>query len=308
MGVLISLSLLTGFWGVVYVTRYRRARGRLEQYIGLGPDPGRARERRSALAGLGDTFDRTAVGQRLASRLHEADIPLKPSEWGMALLGACLALEFILHRFFGLVFPLDLALSLMALQWAPGHFLKLRRSRRGRLIGKQLSEVARLLGSALRAGLTVPQAIELASRRLAPPAGPEFRRVAGELHLGVPLSQALESLRRRSPGAEIDLLCTAILIHQEVGGDLAGAFDEMARTLAAREQANMEISSLTAESRFVAIMLPFMPLAAGLILNMIMPGFLMPLFTPAGMIVLALFIAVQVVGMAIIRAISRIEV
>lgn len=308
LGLLTFLALLSGLWGAVFYVQYRRSRTRLDDHLRAGTTGSEQWERRSLLAGWGDRFDRTPYGQRLQVAMHQADLPFKPSEWVAVLLGVSLAMEFVLNRIFRIGFPVDVGLTLIAVQWGPGFFFRWRRSRRGRVMTKQLGEVARLLSSALKAGLTVPQGIELVARRLPAPAGIEFRRVSGELRLGVPLGQALEGLRQRSPGKDVNLLCTAIMIHREVGGDLAHGFEEMARTLAERDAVNLEIQSLTAESKFVSTMLPLMPVMAALILNMMIPGFLMPLFTPAGLIVMAVFGAVQLVGLLLIRAIARIEV
>lgn len=307
LGGISFLACLCGFWGVVFYVRWQQARRAVDQRLHrLGGD-NRRRERGSLLAGLGDRFDASVYGVRLGRELSEADVPLKPSEWIAALVAAALVLWLVLNRFFAVPMPVDLLLTFLTVRFGPRLYFRARRGRRGRVLGRQLSEVARLLSSALKAGLTIPQGIDAVGKRLAPPAGPEFRRVSGELNLGVPLADALASLQRRSPGKEVGLLCTAMLIHREVGGDLASAFQDMATTLAERDAVNAEIQTITAEGRFVSLMLPFMPIFGALILNMVIPNFLLPLFTPVGLIVLAVFAGLQLLGLALIRLVANVR-
>src|SRR4030042_1147688 len=73
--------------------------------------------------------------------------------------------------------------------------LLLRRaiSQRQLNFGKDLVDVLILMTGAVRAGYSLPQAIDVVSKEMKPPASEEFRRVRHEIGLGISLSQALNN-------------------------------------------------------------------------------------------------------------------
>jgi Flp pilus assembly protein TadB len=116
--------------------------------------------------------------------------------------------EFVLIRIIGtiLAFILGMLVSKMLVSgiglaaivfFVPDLLLKRSISQRQLNFGKQLVDVLILMTGAVRAGYSLPQAIEVVSKELKPPASDEFRRVRHEIGLGLSLSQALTNLVAR---------------------------------------------------------------------------------------------------------------
>ncbi len=103
-----------------------------------------------------------------------------------------------------------------------------RRGNRRDAFVAQLPEIARMLSNGTAAGLSMPQAVRMASRELADPAGAELRRVVEEMQVGRPVEDALEALRERLPSREVAVLMSTIVIQQRAGGDTVRALGELA--------------------------------------------------------------------------------
>lgn len=300
-------AILTAIWGLYFFLSFRLAREnlhrRLRRLLKIASRP-----RRSFLVALGDRFDESAWGQQLAAELAAMDLPLKASKFVafQVLSGAIVYL--VSQHMFELQAPAAFSLAVALPFWGGYLLRRLRRGRYAEKVNSQLPEVARLLSSALRAGLSVQQGIERVAMEVKPPAGAEFRRVYQEQRLGAELPESLQAMARRIGSREVALLANTILLQREAGGDLAATLDDMAETLAARATTHQEIRSLTAESRFVALVLPFLPFLGALVMNMFIPGFLNPLFTGPGLLVLGIFVLIQLLAFVIIRKITDIQV
>ena len=101
-----------------------------------------------------------------------------------------------------------------------------------------------MLSNGASAGLSMQQAVRMASRELADPAGAELKRVVEEIQVGRPVEDALEALRDRLPSREVAVLMTTIAIQQRAGGDTVRALGELAATLEARKDLRREIKTL----------------------------------------------------------------
>ncbi|MFO7173711.1 MAG: type II secretion system F family protein [Bacillota bacterium] len=257
---------------------------------------------------LADRFDAGAPGRWLRRELVRANLDLRPAWFALGVLSLMAGAWLLMSRWLGLRFPLDFTLAALVAWLVPRTGLRARRQRLAEQLGAQVSEVAGRLAAGLRAGLTVPQALERVAGEMPAPAGPLLRRVDGELKLGRPLAEVLETLVERAGSDEVRMLATAVLLQRELGGDLAGALETLARALAERQVAAREVAALTAEVRSVAGLLPLMPLLAGLFLNLIQPGFLNVLATPAGLVVLAVFLAFQGAAWLVLRTLAGMRV
>ena len=124
-----------------------------------------------------------------------------------------------------------------------------------------------MLANGAAAGLSIPQALAMASRELADPGGAELRRVVDELRLGQSLEDALASLRDRLPSREVAVLMTTIVIQQRAGGDTVRALSELAATLEARKDLRREITTLLSGVVFTSYVVAGIGAATILLLN-----------------------------------------
>lgn len=82
----------------------------------------------------------------------------------------------------------------------------------------------------------------------------------------------------------------------------------MADTLEERERVNKEINTLTAEAKYIAFLLPILPVFMVIMMNVVIPGFLNPLFTPLGLILIVIIMTLQLFAFFLIKKITRIRV
>ena len=185
-------------------------------------------------------------------------------------------------------------------------FLKGRREKK---FGRQLVEAMMNISNALRSGFSLPQAFELIQREMEQPISQEFRLINQETRVGVPMEEALGHALDRMPSEDFDLVITAILVSQEVGGSLAEVMDNIARTIRERHQIEGKIKALTAQGRMQAWILGMVPIALGFVLNWLNPTLFEPMLkTWIGWMLLAIIGVLLGMGMLVVRKIVMIEV
>ena len=129
-----------------------------------------------------------------------------------------------------------------------------------------------MLSNGAAAGLSMQQAVRMASRELADPAGAELKRVIEEIQVGRSVEDALEALRDRLPSREVAVLMTTIAIQQRAGGDTVRALGELASTLDARKDLRREIKTLLSGVVFTSYVVAGIGGATILMINAISPG------------------------------------
>lgn len=203
-------------------------------------------------------------------------------------------------------FSLILSVGLMIVT----HFLLfvIRKNNYENRFNEQLSEVCRLLANAARSGLTINQGIEIVSREVTGPAGEEFRRIANELKLGVPLESAFRSIQKRNKSRDFNLFIATLLIQKKTGGNLAVTLETMANTFEDRKILSQTIKTMTAEQKYISFIVPVLPIFLLLVMNNVIDGFIEPLFSGFGVIILILFLSAIILSFLIIRKITDIKV
>jgi tight adherence protein B len=111
-------------------------------------------------------------------------------------------------------------------------------------------------------------------------------------------------------------MITAIAIQHQVGGNLAEILDTIAYTIRERVRIKGEIKTLTAQQRMSGYVVGFLPVALVLLLQVIAPNFMSPMFVappsafgvPLGLLILGLGGLMMGIGFFFIRRIVDIEV
>jgi len=181
--------------------------------------------------------------------------------------------------------------------------------RRRRRIEAQALDTMELLASGLRAGYSVPQAIELVAKHSPEPTASEFGLAGQEIALGVQLHEAISRLARRTTNRDYELVAIIVRVQHEVGGNLAQILDSVGGTLRERFELRRQVNALTAQQRLSSIILTVLPFALLLFLFVMDRSFVEPLFTVwLGRFVLALAGAMVFIGWAFMRNMGRVEV
>jgi tight adherence protein B len=193
----------------------------------------------------------------------------------------------------------------------PDLLLKRSISQRRLNFGKQLVDVLVLMTGAVRAGYSLPQAIEVVSKELKAPASDEFRRVRHDIGLGLSLSQALSNLVARMENDDLYLVVTAININSQVGGNIVTMLDAVTSTIRERVRLFAEVRVLTAQQRFGSYILTFMPVGMAAAMFFINPEYMMKLFKPPQPLLLCIPIGaviMVIIGNVVVRRLAKIDV
>jgi tight adherence protein B len=207
-------------------------------------------------------------------------------------------------------FPFILALVLLSIgYWLPTFQLKRTRHKRLAKFSAQLPQALRTMTTAIKAGFSIVQAIQLVGKEADDPIAYEFTRTIREINLGVSLEEAFENFAKRVPNEDLKIMITAILIQRTVGGNLADILEIVQQTIQDRIKIKQELHTLTAQGRMSAWIITMLPVALALILFMMSPDYFSPMLThPLGWGMLGGGVCSGVLGWLMIQKMIKIEV
>jgi len=184
--------------------------------------------------------------------------------------------------------------------------ISLKKSRRSSMIERQMPDVMELLARSLRAGHTLPSAMELAGKETPDPLGIELRMAYEEQRLGLSLAEALRHLVDRVASRDLKYFVTAVLIQTETGGNLAEVMEKIGYLIRDRLRVKGKIRGLTAEGRLSAFILGILPFAMFMVLFVIHKKYVMTLFEdPWGQKLLAAGLVSMTLGILSMRKLIR---
>lgn len=187
--------------------------------------------------------------------------------------------------------------------------LRQLRKRRVAKFNEQLEDVLMGISSSLKAGFSIQQAIEEVGDEARPPISVEFRLLAQECRLGVPLTQALENMNRRLESEDFELVATAIITARQTGGELTGALERLAALIRERLRIARKLHAITAMGRMQAWMIGAMPFVLLIGINYVAPALLEGIFDSIiGYALLGGVFLLVTIGFLVIRKITTIDI
>ena len=244
---------------------------------------------------------------KLDLMMHRAGLPLLGYEFVLlALVGM------VLGGFLGLVLTesltsaIGIALVVLAIEWIyVQHLIK----KRLQAFVFQMADCLTLIANSLRAGFSFLQTMEIISHEMKPPMSTEFERVLRETNLGKSMEQALTAMDSRVGSPDFSLIVTAVLIQQQVGGNLAEIMDTIRETIMERIKIRREVTAMTAQGRMSGYVLGGLPIFMGAFLMIIAPDQMNILFTnPIGQLAIGVALVMEVIGFIIIHKIVDIKI
>jgi len=189
-----------------------------------------------------------------------------------------------------------------------GRFWRFFHARRLSRFRAQLPSALVVLSTSVRAGLSLPQAVQAASEQIPAPAGEEFGAVARDTALGGTIDAGLAALEKRAPLPEVRFLVAGLSLARATGGSLAPLLDSIAETLRERERLRGQARALTAQGRLSGWVVGAVPVVMLVVMYLIDPVFVSPLFTtPPGWIMLGTAAVLETLGALGIRAVVAID-
>jgi tight adherence protein B len=190
----------------------------------------------------------------------------------------------------------------------PNILIIIAKQQRQKKFRSQLVDGLMIISSSLKAGLSFLQAIEVLCEEMPPPISQEFNLILSENKLGVSMELALKKLRTRVPSEEVNLIVTSILIARESGGNLPLVLSRLTDTIRDNLKLKEKIGTLTLQGRLQGVIMMILPIGFAYFVYKQNPGhFDVMLQTDLGKKLLALAIALEIIGIVLIHKISKMK-
>jgi tight adherence protein B len=200
-------------------------------------------------------------------------------------------------------------ICVVAAFFIPRKVLRVLAQKRLRRIEQQLPDTILMIVSSLRAGASLPIALESAAKEGAPPLAQEIELLLREIRVGVDFGVALRNLERRVPLQDLAMLTAGMALSREVGANLAETLDSIGKTVRAKLLMEGKIRSLTAQGKMQGLVMAGLPFFLILVLKFMEPEAMEPMFTTwYGWATLAGVTVAIVIGHHFIAKITNIDV
>jgi tight adherence protein B len=251
-------------------------------------------------------LERMKMQGRVVQQLERGRVPLRPGEFVLVaavsgVLGMAVAL-LLTGR------PVIAGVAAVAMPFLAWRVVLHRVAKRRTAFERQLPEALSLIAGSLEAGHTFLKAIEMMVGESEPPLSEEFERVLSETRLGDPLMDALDRMSQRLEIPDLAWVIQALRIQQSVGGRLAELLTTLAEFMRQREEIRREVKVLTAEGRLSGNILGALPLFFMLIMQVMNPDWMKPMFHGWGPAVLGGAGLSVLIGVGIIRKMAKVDV
>lgn len=211
----------------------------------------------------------------LQQKLLRAGLRLRSGEF-LALQMACVGVGAVLGVLrFGLGWQF-VALA-VAGYFAPDFYVRTKMGKRQGQFSTQLPEMLMQLANAMRAGVSLGQAMNQVAKSGRGPISEEFTKVTREVELGGSVDEVLQKMVRRVGNADLELMVIAISIQRRIGGNLAETLEGIAETIRERVKIKGDIKTLTTQARTSGYIITGLPVLLAAFLYFIMPAYFTPM-------------------------------
>lgn len=249
------------------------------------------------------SFHRSFNAQ-MKRRLDELFVFVDPNRLFVANLLLVLLLALFAWLFAGHVHAVLWVLGFAG--WLPTLAMRRIEQRRQNRIERQLPDTLMQLAATLRAGMSIPSAIDHVAQRTPAPLGEELQMLSRERRLGMGLEESLLRLRDRLPLETVQLFVCLLTVSQHSGGGLAQSLTVLATGCRKQLLLRNKLWALTAQGRLQAHVMSAVPLLVAAALFFIEPDVMRQLWTTAtGQTVAFTVFVLLAAGFWLVRRISK---
>jgi tight adherence protein B len=216
----------------------------------------------------------------------------------------------IIVQFIGLAFFLDspvfAVMAAIAAGCFPYYLLRRMAQERKQKIEDQLADAMVAFSGAIRAGLSLSQALQILSEQCPPPISQEFTQIIGEYNLGKPLDRTLLEAKARLKSENFSLFAASLLASRASGGRLNETVDRIAHSVLEMQRLERKMLAETAQARKAAVYMALTPVFIVFVFYFVDPQNTMRLFnTLPGQILVAIAVVLNILAYVWARVIMN---
>ena len=188
-------------------------------------------------------------------------------------------------------------MSVAILACLPWYIIRRMARTRKAQIESQLADAMVTFSSAVKAGLSLPQALDILANQCPRPAREEFQQLVGEYQMGKPLERTLLEAKARLKSENFALFAAALLASRKSGGALNETVDRIAHSVLELQRLERKLMVETAQARRSAVYMALVPPIILLVYNFVDPVNTRMLFTTVpGQLILSAAIVLDVIA------------
>ena len=213
----------------------------------------------------------------LDSRLKQAGLSITVRTFWIigGVLGVVAALgAIILHVNPLVALGVGFAMGFGLPRWVLGFMIK----RRMKKFTEEFPNATDVIVRGIKSGLPVMDCLRLIGRESPEPLAAEFRRLVESLGLGMSIETGLEKMYERMPTPEVRFFAIVLSIQQKTGGNLAEALNNLSTVLRARKLMREKIKAMSGEAVASAFIIGSLPPGIVILMKIMSPDYLNPLF------------------------------
>lgn len=251
---------------------------------------------KEAVTVVADATRQLSMAQRWRRMCRDADMTMKPGS-AMVLTITLTAAAFGVTLYFAQFVPWA-ALAALAMLGILRLIVRRKIAKHAARFEQQFLDALDTASRSLRAGHPLTGAFRLISEEVPAPVGNVFGEICQKQELGISLEDALKRAAADSYSEDLKLFATSVTIHIRTGGNLADMMERLGVVVRDRIRVGRRIRVLTAQTQFSKRILVALPLLLFVVLNILNPHYMRPLYAePTGRLLLGLAAAGVLLGM-----------
>ncbi|MGZ4410836.1 MAG: VWA domain-containing protein, partial [Gaiellaceae bacterium] len=281
IGVVLACALLAGLaLASVLTPTHNHLRKRMAEFVSMATPrddrPALGEPRTGMLGGTERSLESQAWWKDFKEELAIAEIKMPAIEIValtiigtiVFVLGLSVAIGSALFGILGLAFP-----------FAVRAYLKAKLAHRRNEFADQLPDCLQIIASALRGGHSLVGSLSVVVDAAGEPMKSEMARVVQEEALGTPLEDALAEVARRMDNTDLDQLGLVARLQRDTGVSAAEVIDRVTETVRERFELRRLVSTLTSQARMSRWIVTLLPVGLLLVISLLNPHYLHPLFS-----------------------------
>jgi len=180
--------------------------------------------------------------------------------------------------------------------------------RRRAAFADQMESTLELIASALRAGHSLPSALDSVATDALSPTSEEFARIVNEGRLGLDIVAAMRQTAVRMKNEDFGWIADAVAIQRDTGGNLSEVLDRVGETIRDRSLLAKQVRALSADGRISANVMMAIPLLLAAFSAWRNPDTFVSIFTEGvGLLLVIICAVLYVVGFFWLRRLTDVK-